>query len=211
MRDRLQDLRESLLRAGLAPRHVERYLRELAEHRDDIAAHLIQTGLTPSAAQRQAALRLGDHDTLLMPMLVDRRIYSRAARWPALCYLVLPLATQAAVVLAGVLALVVATATGLRPAIADLGRGTALLLLAAPIGIAWLTLFAACRRRAALRWPLLGAVAGAGLAAALQLVVIAPGPATGRIELSLGLPSPLPLLVLTLASLLPLVLRRRPG
>ena len=54
MADLHHDLRETLLRAGLSPRHSERYLRELREHRDDIAEHLQVTGLSAKAARRQA-------------------------------------------------------------------------------------------------------------------------------------------------------------
>lgn len=210
MPDRLLALREDLLRAGLAPRHVERYLAELSDHRADIAENLHAAGLAPEAARAEAERRLGAHDALLLPMLADRRFRSPAARWPALFYLLLPLAIQAAIVLTGILALLLAAATNLRPVIADLGDILALVLLAAPIVLAWLILVAAHRRRAGLHWPLLGIAAGILLAAALRLHVAAPMPgAAGQIGLTLGLPAPLPLLVLALVSLLPLSLHRR--
>lgn len=211
MHDLVQDLRENLLRAGLSPRHVERYLRELCEHRDDIAEHLLETGLAPDAARQQAEHRLGDRNALLLPMLADHRFRSHAARWPALFYFVLPLALQAGLVTAGVLILLLAASSDLRPAIADLGSGAAVLLLASPVLIAWLTLLAARRRRASLRWPVVGAISGATLAAALELGVILPEPDTaGQIGLTLTAPSLLPLLVLLLLSLLPLSLQSRP-
>lgn len=210
MPDRLDALREDLLRAGLAPRHVERYLAELSDHRADIAEHLHEAGLAPQAARAEAERRLGAHDTLLLPMLADRRFRSPAARWPALFYLLLPLGTQAAIVLAGIFALLLAAATDLRPVIADLGDILALVLLAAPIVLAWLALMAARRRRAGLHWPLLGIAAGIVLATSLRLHVLAPMPdAAGQIGLTLGLPAPLPLLVLALVSLLPLSLQHR--
>src|SRR5690606_37042638 len=108
MPDRLLTLREDLLRAGLAPRHVERYLAELSDHRADIAENLHAAGLAPEAARAEAERRLGAHDALLLPMLADRRFRSPAARWPALFYLLLPLAIQAAIILAGILALLLA-------------------------------------------------------------------------------------------------------
>lgn len=208
MRDLLHGLRENLLRAGVSPRHVERYLRELTEHRDDIAEHLRRTGLSPDVAQVQAEHRLGGRDALLLPMLADLRFRSPAARWPALFYLVLPLALQAALVIVGVLTLLLAANTELRPAITDLGSGMALVLLISPILIAWLTLLAARRRRASLRWPVLGAFIGAALASALQLGVTLPASdAAGRISLTLGIPPLLPVLLLVLLSLLPLTLQ----
>ena len=211
MRDRLLDLRESLLRGGLSPRHVERYLRELSEHREDIAEHLRESGLSAAEAYRRADDRLGGSDAILLPMLADSRFRSRAARWPAAFYVALPLLVQVALVLAGVLALLWAAGTGLRPALADLGTGVALLLLASPVVIAWLSFLAAQRRRASLRWPLAGALAGSFLAATLQVGITPPTAGiAGQIGLTLGSPPLLLLLALSLVSLLPLFLQPRP-
>ncbi|QDZ10958.1 hypothetical protein [Devosia ginsengisoli] len=211
MPDQLENLRETLLRAGTSPAHVRRYLRELSEHRDDLYDHLRQQGFRAQAARNEADRRLGSADALLLPMLADPRFRSRAARWPALFYIVLPLACQAGLVVAFTLVLLLVAGTSLRPIIADLGSGLALLLLAAPVLIAWLTLLAAHRRRASRRWPIVGAVCGAAFAAALQLGVTLPAPDVhGQIGLSLGQPALLPLLVLTLLSLLPLSLQPRP-
>lgn len=208
MPDRLADLHEQLLRAGIAPAHAGRYLRELADHRQDLAEHLETAGLSPRAAQSEAERRLGNVDTLLLPMLADRRFRSRAARWPALFYLALPLAMQAALALVGVMLLIFADTTPLRPGMADLGDGLGLVWLIAPVLIAWLTLLAAYRRRAALFWPILGAIAGAMLASMLQLSVSLPSPeAGGQIGVTIGLPGLLPLAVLVALSLLPLSLR----
>ncbi len=211
MRDLLQELRDDLLRAGLSPRHIERYLQELSEHRVDIADFLVTTGLTPDAARRQAEQRLGDREALLLPMLADRRFRSHAARWPALFYIFLPLALQVALVAGGILMLAFAASTGLRPALADLCSGVAVLLLFAPVLIAWLTLLASHRRRMSVRWPVLGAFAGAALAAALQLEIVlpAPGPA-GQIAHTLSTPSHFPMAVLAVLSLLPLSLQLSP-
>lgn len=208
MRDLVSELREDLLRAGLSPRHVGRYLRELSEHRADIEAHLRQAGLPAKAARQQADRRLGDRDALLLPMLADRRFRSYAARWPALFYLVLPLGLQLGFAVFGVCALLLATGTGLRAAMADLGAVTALLLLVSPVLLSWLALGAARHRYAPLRWPLLGAVAGAAFAAALQLVVTSPADGVaGQIGLGVGMPAPLLMVALLVLSLLPLSLQ----
>ncbi len=211
MHDPLHDLAEPLLRAGLSPRHVRRYIGELADHRDDIVSHLLAEGKSPDTARREAERRLGSTDALLLPMLADRRFRSYAARFPALFYLVLPLALQALLVVAGILALSSAAGTGLRPMIADLGSLLGLLLLSAPVLIAWSTLGAAYRRHAARLWPLLGALCGAALAAALQLSVTPPAPGVaGQIGLTIVPPALLPLVTLVLLSLLPLSLQHRP-
>ena len=210
MYDRLLDLRESLLRGGLSPRDVERYLRELSEHRDDIAEHLRESGLPAAEAYSRADDRLGGDDAILLPMLANSRFRSRAARWPAIFYVALPLLAQVALVLAGILALLCAAGTGLRPVVADLGTGVALLLLASPVVIAWLTFLAAQRRRASLRWPLVGALAGCLLATTLQIGITPPtSDMAGEIGLAMGSPPLLMLLALSLVSLLPLFLQPR--
>lgn len=210
MRDRLLDLRENLLRGGLSPRHVERYLRELSEHRADIAEHLRDNGLSAAEAYRQADDRLGSDGAILLPMLANSRFRSRAARWPAMFYVGLPLLAQVALVLAGTLALLCAAGTDLRPIIADLGTGVALLLLASPVVIAWLSFLAARRRRASFRWPLVGALAGCLLAATLQIGITPPtSDMAGEIGLAVGSPPLLMLLALSLVSLLPLFLQPR--
>jgi hypothetical protein len=42
------ELRERLLRAGVAPRHVRRYLRELSEHLADLRAEEERAGKSTS-------------------------------------------------------------------------------------------------------------------------------------------------------------------
>lgn len=208
MPEPLEALRENLLRAGLAPRHVERYLAELSDHRDDIAAHLQQAGLPPEAAHAEAEHRLGDTDTLLLPMLANPRFRSQVSRWPALFYLLLPLAAQAGLVVLATGGLAVAASTPLRPGIGDVGTLAAMLLLISPVLIAWLTFPSARRRRLALRWPLSCAIAGALFAAALQLDIVPPSATqAGAISLAFGIPSLVPAITLLVLSTLPLWLR----
>jgi hypothetical protein len=208
MPEPLETLRENLLRAGLAPRHVERYLAELSDHCDDIAAHLQQAGLPPDAARLEAVRRLGNADALLLPMLANPRFRSPVARWPALFYLLLPLVAQAGLVLLAIGGLALAASTPLRPGIADLGTLAAMLLLISPVLIAWLAFPSARRRRLALRWPLACAFAGALFAAALQLDIIKPSATQpGIINLAFGIPALVPAITLLALSTLPLWLR----
>jgi hypothetical protein len=46
----LHELRERLLRAGVAPRHVRRYLTELREHWADLTAEEEREGRNPAEA-----------------------------------------------------------------------------------------------------------------------------------------------------------------
>src|ERR1700730_5057535 len=56
------ELRERLLRAGVAPRHVRRYLAELADHLADLRAEEERAGALD--AERAALARLGGIDAL---------------------------------------------------------------------------------------------------------------------------------------------------
>src|ERR1700720_2457956 len=53
------ELRERLLRAGVAPRHVRRYLAELADHLADLRAEEEGAGRSRADAESAALVRLG--------------------------------------------------------------------------------------------------------------------------------------------------------
>ena len=53
----LHDLREQLLRAGVGPRHVRRYLVELREHWADLTAEEERDGRNPEEAATVALTR----------------------------------------------------------------------------------------------------------------------------------------------------------
>jgi hypothetical protein len=75
-------LRERLLRAGMAPRHVRRYLRELADHLADLSAEEEQAGRSPEDAQSAARARLGTVDELAQAMIQRPQFRSWCARAP---------------------------------------------------------------------------------------------------------------------------------
>jgi len=85
-----EDLRESLLRAGVAPRHVRAYLAELREHLADLAERESAAGGDPREAARRARAALGDDETLAAAMLSRRGVRSVAARVPWLIFTLLP-------------------------------------------------------------------------------------------------------------------------
>jgi hypothetical protein len=76
------DLRESLLRAGVAPRHVRRYLAELKDHLADLTAEEEGTGRSRADAESAALARLGDMDELAKAMIEKRQFQSWCARAP---------------------------------------------------------------------------------------------------------------------------------
>ncbi|HZD77596.1 MAG TPA: hypothetical protein VE218_11360 [Acidobacteriaceae bacterium] len=76
------ELRECLLRAGVAPRHVRRYLTELADHLADLKAKEEEAGRPRADAESAALLRLGTVDDLAQAMIEQRQFQSWCARAP---------------------------------------------------------------------------------------------------------------------------------
>ncbi len=93
---RFESLREKLLRAGIAPRHVRRYLKELRQHYDDLIAEEIAGGVTGDEARRVARARLGTDDELAAAMLGEPSLRSVSARCPWAVFSIVPLLTLVA-------------------------------------------------------------------------------------------------------------------
>jgi hypothetical protein len=75
-------LSERLLRAGIAPRHVRRYRRELADHYDDLVREELEGGAGRELAQTRALSRLGSEDTLAAAMLARPELRAFMVRYP---------------------------------------------------------------------------------------------------------------------------------
>jgi hypothetical protein len=78
----LRELRERLLRAGVAPRHVRRYLTELREHWSDLTAEEERAGRNRADAETLALARLGRVDDLARIMIERPELRSWTARAP---------------------------------------------------------------------------------------------------------------------------------
>jgi hypothetical protein len=76
------ELREHLLRAGVAPRHVRRYLTELADHLADLTAEEERAGRSRADAESAALVRLGGMDDLAKAMISQRQFQSWCVRAP---------------------------------------------------------------------------------------------------------------------------------
>lgn len=83
-------LTETLLKSGVAPRHVRRYVRELDEHLDDLTAQQRAAGHDGEDAVLRARARLGDDSDLARAMLEQPGLRSWPARLPWLVFLLLP-------------------------------------------------------------------------------------------------------------------------
>ena len=77
-----RELRERLLRGGVAPRHVRRYVTELREHWADLTAEEERAGLSRAEAEARALARLGRVDDLARTMIERRELRSWTARAP---------------------------------------------------------------------------------------------------------------------------------
>lgn len=168
MRD-FGDLREKLLRAGIAPRHVRRFLAELRHHHDDLIAEERAHGVTGAAADAAALDRLGSQAELAAALLAKPELRSMTARYPWLVFGVLPpLAAIAGFVVLVFVAQLMAVRTGvyiprqgfLAPAPAWFVRTMqgvmfALNFLFVPL-LGALLARTARRQRMKLVWPLLG-------------------------------------------------------
>src|ERR1700692_3774793 len=87
-----ENLHGRLLRAGVAPRHVTRYLTELTEHLEDLIAEERLAGRDREAAERSALIRLGDTNTLAKKMIERKEFRSWSHRIPWAVYFLGPLA-----------------------------------------------------------------------------------------------------------------------
>jgi hypothetical protein len=99
-------LGERLLRSGIAPRHVRRYLRELRDHYDDAIHEELGRGVGRAAAEDLAAKRLGEADHLVESALARPELLSWSRRWPWAVYIVGPLLLFPAAFVATIFAMV---------------------------------------------------------------------------------------------------------
>ncbi len=109
------NLEDLLLRGGIAPKHVKRYLRELSEHLADLTAEQRAAGFDEADASARAAL--GPDAELADAMLKQRDFRSLSARFPWAVYgIIPPLALMLAYVLWLLIVLTVGHAGGVLDA-----------------------------------------------------------------------------------------------
>ena len=149
-------LEDRLLRGGIAPRHVKRYLRELDEHLSDIAEAQAAAGHDAPTAAARARAALGPDNELADAMLKQRDFRSLSARFPWLVFGVLPVLALPLAVLWHILVLVVLkelSAPALFPTLAEMVLFTGNFILVPAIAL--LFVFIARRQRRSLVWPIL--------------------------------------------------------
>ena len=181
-----ETLRERLLVAGIAPRHVRRYLAELNDHLADLRAQ----GLDEATA----LARLGTLDDLAKPMVERPEFRSWIARWPGATFLLAPVAAMVAVFWAmfGVLLAIALPFEWPRGGVEPMWFQTlaqaavVLQVFVAPILVGWAMSMLAVEHRLPVRWPLIGLTLFAFVAGALDLQVIFPKVAGDHGELRIG-------------------------
>src|SRR5208283_4907354 len=94
MRKPFHELRERLLRAGVAPRHVRRYLTELGDHLADLTAEEERAGRSRADAESAALVRLGGMDALARAMIEQRHFRSWCVRAPWAMFGLAPIVTS---------------------------------------------------------------------------------------------------------------------
>jgi len=159
-------LAETLLKAGIAPRHVRRYVRELDEHLDDLTAQQRASGYDGEDAVLRARAQLGDDAELAQAMLNQPGMKSWPARMPWLVFLLLPPILTGAIGLALYAAFYflgngAATIHAMLPLPQSSLVGfsvaamTAVNVLAVPV-VATVLAIVAERQRLRIKWPMLG-------------------------------------------------------
>lgn len=174
------DLRERLLRAGIAPRHVRRYLAELSDHIADLATEEHIAGRSCADAQAAALQRIGGVDALATAMIGRRELQSWSSRAPwAMFGLVPPLLLAGAYLIAclilwsGWSLFLPAADTPFGPrlhgvAVVYFGLGK-LLYFGAPVLLGWGIALIAARQRMGALWPTAGLLVTAWLAASARV------------------------------------------
>jgi hypothetical protein len=162
-----KDLRERLLRGGVAPRHVTRYLSELREHLDDLIAKESSAGRSIETATRSALALLGPEKQLAEVMLARTRFRSWTSRVPWAVFTVAPLAALISVYFATqILAVIIVELFGSGithepmqvPGWFSAFYSTVIdfNLYLLPLLCGWVLSVLAIRQRMALAWPIIG-------------------------------------------------------
>jgi hypothetical protein len=176
-------LRERLLRAGVAPQHVRRYLNELADHFNDLRAEEERAGRSAAEAESAAFARLGGTDDLANAMIAQRQFQSPfrsfcvRAPWAAFGLAPVLLLAAGYLVACSILAsgwsiflsgseTPFVKVSGIAEVYFGIGR---MLYLASPVLIGWAITLVAARQQLKLLWPTIGLLLIACIGAGAQV------------------------------------------
>jgi hypothetical protein len=201
---RFENLREALLRTGVAGRQLRRALVEIEAHFQNLLDEELAHGQTDQEARIAAHTRLGTNETLLLSYAARPELRAWSRRWPAVCFVILPLISyivMSAATLAGIVIIADQMSAYLHTVHLS-PQLTARIDLSARVVLLWIfpiSVFAtaavfAYRRRVALRWPLTGIALTSVLASLINVTLtLTGGPTPGEIGGGIGIsPQTLP-------------------
>lgn len=197
MQKRFVELRERLLREGVARRHVQRYLRELEEHLSDLRTEEERAGRCAAEAEMAALRRLGTTDELAGAMLAKPQLRAWSVRAPWVVFgagsvvCVAALYAIACLILwSGWRLFLPGAETPFVPvdglAIFYFGVGR-MIYWSAPVLVGWGLGMVTARQRLSAVWPAVGLVLVALAGATAQVHAMAPSTAGAWGHVSLGL------------------------
>lgn len=170
MSNPFNQLRERLLGAGVAPRHVRRYLAELADHLADLKAEEERTGRSPKEAEPAALARLGNMDDLARAMIEQPQFQAWCVRAPWAVFGFAPLLALAGAWFAALFILWSGWQMFVPAADSPFGAGPVhgfanlyfqagkAIYYFAPFIVGWGIVFIAARQRLKAIWPAVGLV-----------------------------------------------------
>jgi hypothetical protein len=85
-RAQFESLRLELRRGGIANLYVERTLRELADHYDDLERTLLAAGCSSEEAAQSARSQLGSAQLIAAAVLARPELKSWTRRWPMVAF-----------------------------------------------------------------------------------------------------------------------------
>jgi len=88
---RLESVRKLLQRRGAPGAYIERFARELAEHREDLMRDLLREGMTPTQAETEADRRIGEPAELANEAFEKMRRASFVGRHRVFSLIVMPI------------------------------------------------------------------------------------------------------------------------
>ena len=192
------DLRERLLRAGVARASVRLYLAELADHLADLTEAERRAGRGRAAADAAALFRLGEADGLAKAMIERRQFQAWSARAPWAIFGLAPLVLLAGAYLGAGLILWSGWKMFLPgantpfvpihgPAVVYFGLGK-LAYFGAPLVIGWTVGMIAARQRSNAVWPMVGLMPVALIAGAVQFHAVRSPPAGAAYRVWMDVP-----------------------
>ena len=179
MQKPFHEVRERLLGAGIAPRHVRRYVAELTDHLADLTAEEQRAGHSQEDAKCAALLRLGKPNDLIRAMLEQRQFQAWCVRAPWAIFGLAPILLLSAAQFIAVRILLSGIPKFMRNSTATpfahhewffvwfcIGL---IIYFGAPVLIGWAIGLIAIRQRLKIIWPVIGLTLVAFLAGTMQL------------------------------------------